>query len=99
MFTFFLIWHRQPLDQGKEQEDHQAGHADSSEGGSSPCENKQHSSSNSKKFRHFSSKLSVLKFRAKAGELGIDQIMANGCWLHIVGKPQVLVLVLSLIKF
>lgn len=43
MSTFVLIWHRQPLDQGKEQEDHQAGHANSSEGCSSPCENKQRS--------------------------------------------------------
>lgn len=36
MFTFFLVRHCQPLDQGKQQEDHQAGHANSSEGRSSP---------------------------------------------------------------
>lgn len=36
MFTFFLVWYCQPLDQGKEQEDHQARHANPSEGCSSP---------------------------------------------------------------
>ena len=36
MFTFFLVWYCQPLDQGKEQEDHQARHANTSEGCSGP---------------------------------------------------------------
>ena len=47
MSTFLLIWYCQPLDQGKEQQDHQAGHADSSEGCSSPCENSDTLDSNS----------------------------------------------------
>lgn len=36
MLTVFLVRHCQPLDQGKEQEDHQAGHANPPEGRSSP---------------------------------------------------------------
>lgn len=36
MFTFFFIWYCQPLDQGKEEKDHQASHANPSESCSSP---------------------------------------------------------------
>lgn len=90
IITFFLIWHCQPLDQGKEQQDHQAGHADSSEGCSSPYKNKQHSlQSNSKKCRQRSSKtVNFLKIKAKEAQLGTNQRKGFGYQLHIMEKHR-----------
>lgn len=78
IFTFFLLWHRQPLDQGKEQEDHQAGHANSPEGCSGPYENRVLDRAiPANADRPHPKTVNVLKFRTKAPELGVNYRMVN----------------------